>query len=109
MTFNLAFPNAPFRADALREIVEASEGSLPAGAWPLRTLGNHDIARFGARWSRRRSPGLRAGAYETRPAPEGVWAWRRGEATTVVVNLTDEEQEAAGARLEPRGAAILTR
>jgi alpha-glucosidase len=188
MTFNLAFPNAPFRADVLREIVEASERSLPAAAWPLWTLGNHDISRFGSRWAagdprkvraalqllfglrgtptlyygdelgledadvapeaardpagrdpqrapmpwevaeaqredpgsplaltrelialRRRSGDLRAGGYETLPAPEGVWAWRRGENTTVVVNLSDEERQVFEARFEPWEAAILTR
>jgi alpha-glucosidase len=188
MTFNLAFANAPFRADALREVVEASERSLPAGAWPLWTLGNHDISRFGSRWAggdprkvaaalhllfglrgtptlyygdelalgdaeiasedardhagrdpqrapmpwelveaqqddlgsplaltrelialRRNSRDMRAGRYETQPAPDGVWAWKRGEGTTVAVNLSGEEQEAAGARLEPWGAAILSR
>jgi alpha-glucosidase len=188
MTFNLAFPNAPFHADALREVVEASERWLPAGAWPLWTLGNHDISRFGSRWAagdprkvvaalhlliglrgtptlyygdelgladaeaapdavrdhagrdpqrapmpwelveaqqedpasplartrelialRRRSTDLRTGSYETLPAPEGVWAWKRGEATTVAVNLSDREHEVVGTRLEPWGAAILSR
>jgi alpha-glucosidase len=58
---------------------------------------------------RARSEDLRSGAYEALAAPEGVWAWRRGKATTVAVNLTDEEQEAAGARLAPWAAAIVTR
>ena len=187
MTFNLAFAHAPFRADALREVVEASERSLPAGAWPLWTLGNHDISRFGSRWTagsprkavaalhllfglrgtptlyygdelglgdveiapeaardhagrdpqrapmpwelveaqredptsplaltrelialRRRSTDLRAGGYETLPAPDGVWAWRRGKGTTVAVNLSGEEHEAVGTPLEPWEAAILS-
>ena len=51
MTFNLGFPHAAFRADELRAVVETSERSLPAGAWPLWTLGNHDIARYGSRWA----------------------------------------------------------
>ncbi|MGH3040880.1 MAG: alpha-amylase family glycosyl hydrolase [Candidatus Rokuibacteriota bacterium] len=51
MTFNLALANAPFRAEALREVVESAERSLPAGAWPLWTLGNHDISRNGSRWA----------------------------------------------------------
>ena len=36
---------------------------------------------------------LRAGAYETLEAPEGAWAWRRGEATVVAVNLSDAPVE----------------
>jgi alpha-glucosidase len=186
MTFNLGFTYAPFRAADLRAVVEASEGSLPAGAWPLWTLGNHDIPRFGSRWAqgdarkvraalhilfglrgtptlyygdelglgdvdvppgaardpagrdpqrgpmpwglvdaqredptsplsltreliarRRRSTDLRIGAYEPLPAPADVWAWRRGEKTAVAVNLSDEEQEAAGVALEPWSAALL--
>jgi alpha-glucosidase len=58
---------------------------------------------------RARSEDLRSGAYEALAAPEGVWAWRRGKATTVAVNLTDEEQKAAGARLAPWATAIVTR
>jgi alpha-glucosidase len=50
---------------------------------------------------RRANPDLYAGAYETLPAPDGVWAFRRGENTTVTVNLTDEEVEAQGERLAP--------
>jgi alpha-glucosidase len=50
---------------------------------------------------RRANPDLQGGAYETLPAPDGVWAFRRGENTTVAVNLTDEEIEAQGERLAP--------
>jgi len=50
---------------------------------------------------RRANPDLQGGAYETLPAPDGVWAFRRGETTTVAVNLTDEEVEAQGERLAP--------
>ena len=32
---------------------------------------------------------LRTGAYETLPAPEGAWAWRRGDGTAAAVNLAD--------------------
>jgi alpha-glucosidase len=34
---------------------------------------------------------LRRGAYAELPAPEGAWAYRRGEATTVALNLSDAE------------------
>ncbi len=33
---------------------------------------------------------LHAGSYTSIPAPDGVWAWRRGERTLVVVNLSDD-------------------
>jgi alpha-glucosidase len=36
---------------------------------------------------RRRREDLRGGAYETLPAPDGAWVWRRGERTAVAVNL----------------------
>jgi alpha-glucosidase len=50
---------------------------------------------------RRENPDLRAGDYETLPAPEGVWAFRRGEQTAVAVNLTDEDVAVLGVRLAP--------
>jgi alpha-glucosidase len=45
---------------------------------------------------RRRSAELRAGAYERLPAPEGAWAWRRGERTAVALNLSGEERVVEG-------------
>jgi alpha-glucosidase len=50
---------------------------------------------------RRANPDLVDGAYESLPAPEGVWAFRRGERTTVAVNLSDEGVELDGLRLRP--------
>jgi alpha-glucosidase len=51
---------------------------------------------------RRANPDLVDGDYETLPAPDGVWAFRRGEHTTVAVNLTDQEAGLEdGSRLEP--------
>src|SRR5690242_1958142 len=51
---------------------------------------------------RRANPDLVGGAYETAPAPDGVWAFRRGEHTTVAVNLSDEAAELEdGSRLAP--------
>jgi alpha-glucosidase len=38
---------------------------------------------------------LQRGRYETVSAKDGLWAWRRGDRTTVVVNLSDQ-----GARLD---------
>jgi alpha-glucosidase len=34
---------------------------------------------------------LHSGAYATLAAPAGAWAWRRGEGTTIVVNLSDDD------------------
>jgi alpha-glucosidase len=44
--------------------------------------------------------------YESLPSRDGVWAFRRG-ATTVAVNLTDEESEHDGRPLAPWEGAIL--
>jgi alpha-glucosidase len=38
---------------------------------------------------RRGSKDLQEGAYRTLPAPDGIWAWRRGAGTAVAVNLSD--------------------
>ncbi len=40
---------------------------------------------------RRSRPELRGGAYSGLPAPEGAWAWRRGEALAVALNLCGSE------------------
>jgi len=40
---------------------------------------------------RRRSAELRRGRYRSLPAPEGVWAWTRGEGIVVALNLADAE------------------
>jgi alpha-glucosidase len=42
---------------------------------------------------RRERADLRGGGYETLPAPEGAWAWARGEDTVVAVNLSDAPVE----------------
>ena len=38
---------------------------------------------------RREREDLRRGGYESLPAPEGAWAWRRGDGTIVALNLSD--------------------
>jgi hypothetical protein len=53
------------------ELVEAQQEDLASPLARTREL----IAL------RLRSPDLRTGGYETQPAPDRVWAWRRGEAT----------------------------
>ena len=40
---------------------------------------------------RRESDDLRRGNYRELPAPDGVWAWRRGERTTVAINFGAED------------------
>jgi alpha-glucosidase len=45
---------------------------------------------------RRRSPDLHTGAYISVAAPDGVWAWRRGERTSVALNLTGESRSVEG-------------
>ena len=55
---------------------------------------------------RRANPDLLMGSYETLPAPDGVWAFRRGAQTAVAVNLTDEEVEVLGERLAPWQGSI---
>ena len=39
---------------------------------------------------RRATPDLRSGAYASLPSPEDLWAWRRGEATVVALNLSGQ-------------------
>jgi alpha-glucosidase len=51
---------------------------------------------------RRANPDLVEGAYETLSGPDGVWAFRRGERTTVAVNFTNGTVELDdGLRLAP--------
>ncbi len=203
LAFNFVFIEAPFEAEALREVVEGTEARLPAAAWPVWTGSNHDVSRLVTRWAdgdevkarlallviltlrgtpvlyqgdeigmpdttltvddvrdpvglrfwpayagrdpvrtpmqwenrpgggfttptarpwlplgdvaafnvedqrdnpksmlrwcrdlialRRVTPDLQAGPYASLPSPPGVWAWRRGPAITVAVNLSDAE------------------
>ena len=59
---------------------------------------------------RRASSDLLAGAYDTLPAPPGVWAFRRGERTIVAVNLSDDSVEVdaiEGRKLAPWEGIIL--
>jgi alpha-glucosidase len=56
---------------------------------------------------RRASEGLRSGSYEQLPAPAGVWAFRRGAATVVAVNLSDEPAMVEGHPLDPWDGVVL--
>jgi alpha-glucosidase len=51
---------------------------------------------------RRERADLRGGAYETLPAPDGAWAWRRGEHTAAAVNLS-----AAPVEIELEGRILI--
>ena len=39
---------------------------------------------------RRRTPDLGTGRYESLPSPEGTWLWRRGSASLVALNMSDD-------------------
>src|SRR6266542_360048 len=56
---------------------------------------------------RRNSPDLLEGAYESLPAPPGVWAYRRGESTVIALNLADEPARFEGRELAPWEGVIL--
>ena len=45
---------------------------------------------------RKSSRDLVDGAYETLAAPEGAWAWRRGDGFAVAVNLSDADVTVGG-------------
>jgi alpha-glucosidase len=45
---------------------------------------------------RREHANLRGGDYETLSAPDGVWAWRRGDGFAVAINLGDAEASVEG-------------
>jgi alpha-glucosidase len=50
LALNFAFMDAPLDPVALRAVVAATERALPASAWPVWALSNHDRSRFPTRW-----------------------------------------------------------
>jgi alpha-glucosidase len=95
--------------DAMRTPIPWSEapngGFTEAGAHPWLPLGDFSGRSVEAQRSDERSmlvfardliavrselADLQVGRYEALSAPEGVWAWRRGETTTVVLNMSDD-------------------
>ena len=50
MPFNFALLSPDWEAEAVRDVVDALEGSLPEGAWPNYVLGNHDEPRLATRY-----------------------------------------------------------
>jgi alpha-glucosidase len=57
LAFNFIFLLEDFDVEAVAPIVAETEALLPAHAWPVWTLGNHDMARFPTRWAHG-DPGL---------------------------------------------------
>jgi alpha-glucosidase len=51
LAFNFVFLLAQFDVETLAPIVARTEKLLPEHAWPVWTLGNHDITRFPKRWA----------------------------------------------------------
>jgi alpha-glucosidase len=51
LAFNFVFLLAEFEVATLAPIVARTEALLPAHAWPVWTLGNHDLTRFPTRWA----------------------------------------------------------
>ena len=49
LPFNFHLIHTPFRAGAIRRLVERYEACLPAGAWPCWVNGNHDKPRTASR------------------------------------------------------------
>jgi alpha-glucosidase len=50
LAMNFPFVMSPFRAPALRGVVEWAERAYPSEAWPVWCASNHDIVRFPTRW-----------------------------------------------------------
>jgi alpha-glucosidase len=51
LAFNFVFLEADFTAQTLAPVVAKTEELLPERAWPVWTLGNHDVTRFPTRWA----------------------------------------------------------
>ncbi len=60
LAFNFLFLFAPFDAEQLRAVVDATSAALPAAAWPVWTGGNHDAYRFPSRWAAGNADAARA-------------------------------------------------
>ncbi len=50
LAFNFVFLLSDFSVAALAPVVAETEARLPEHAWPVWTLGNHDITRYPTRW-----------------------------------------------------------
>jgi alpha-glucosidase len=50
LAFNFVFIDSDFEAQGLAEVVARTQELLPAEAWPVWTMSNHDIVRAPTRW-----------------------------------------------------------
>jgi alpha-glucosidase len=50
LAFNFTYVHAPFKADALADVVAESERVIPDVGWPLWSVSNHDVPRVMSRW-----------------------------------------------------------
>jgi alpha-glucosidase len=50
LAFNFTYVHAPFKADALADVVAESELVIPEVGWPVWTVSNHDVPRVMSRW-----------------------------------------------------------
>jgi alpha-glucosidase len=57
---------------------------------------------------RRSSPDLLAGRYEALTAPSGVWAYRRGDSTSIAINLSDKPARFDQQELDPWESAVIS-
>ena len=60
LPLNFALWTQPWSAAGFRQVVATTEGVLPADAWPIYALGNHDVRRLASRYDDGISPGARA-------------------------------------------------
>jgi alpha-glucosidase len=51
LAFNFVFLLSEFRVETLAPVVARTEALLPERAWPVWTLGNHDLDRYPTRWA----------------------------------------------------------
>src|SRR6266511_3240179 len=125
MAFNFPFTFSPLEAASLGDIAGRDGARTPMpwnAAWtdPWLPVGGgtsvaaqredpDSILSFTRELiaRRRNSPDLLEGAYESLPAPPGVWAYRRGESTVIALNLADEPARFEGRELAPWEGIIL--
>jgi alpha-glucosidase len=86
-------PEAGFTGDGVRPWLPIGDPSAANAADQRNDPGSvlnlvHDLIAL-----RRNTPDLRSGPASDVEAPAGVWAWRRGSASVVALNLSDDATE----------------
>jgi alpha-glucosidase len=86
-------PGAGFTGDGVRPWLPIGDPSAANAADQRNDPGSvlnlvHDLIAL-----RRNTPDLRSGPASDVEAPAGVWAWRRGSASVVALNLSDDATE----------------